>query len=125
MTFTLMPRGPPSSDCLHDAGRAVRIRDRVRADDGLAARGADLVDDGEGRVDFGGVRNTVRVADSDPEVVDDDAGTARREQERVGATEVAAGACHDGDPVVEAKLAHALSPTGSVPLNASSSGLLT
>ena len=79
----------------------VAVLDRVVVGDGLAARLLDLVDDlvGRGRA----LACPVVLA---AEVVDDDLRAARREEQRVGATEAVAGAGDDGDASIEPQIRH-------------------
>ncbi len=68
--------------------------------DGLAAGGLDLLDDLVGHRSAAAAA-VARAA----EVVDDDLGAARSQEQRVGAAQTAAGACDDGDPVVKSYFA--------------------
>ncbi len=78
----------------------VAVLDGVVVGDGLAAGGLDLLDDL-----VGGGRRALPVAGAAAaEVVDDDLGAARGEQQRVRAAEAVAGAGDDGDSSVESKL---------------------
>ena len=81
---------------LHDGGP---IGHRIVVRDGLAASGLDLVDDDVGRAVAGTVARAAAA-----QVVDHDLGAARREEQRVGATQSVASARDDDDSVVEAKL---------------------
>src|SRR5690606_2053573 len=74
---------------------AFAVLDRVVAGDGLAAGGHNLVDDA-----VGGRLARPLAVHAAAEVIDDDAGSPRSKEQRVGSAQPAARAGDDGDPSV-------------------------
>jgi len=89
---------------LHHLETIVELGDRAEIGDGFAALLFDLRDDLVGRA--GGFAFAGEAA---AEIVDDDFGAARCEQQRVRATEAAAGAGHDRDFSIESQITHFIS----------------
>ncbi len=89
---------------LHDRGAALGGGDGPVVGDRSAAGRDDLSDHLVGRRRGRGVGHAVGVADAHPEVVDQDARTPRREEQRVLPAQVAPGPSDDHDLVVETKL---------------------
>ena len=96
--FTSTCRSPNASTAvLIEALAALPVGDVVGVGDGLAAHGLDLVDD----LLAPAVRSSPDAVDGAAEVVDDDLGALRREQQRVLAADAPAGAGDDRDASVE------------------------